>query len=68
MTVGEKIREAREAKHWSKQQLADEIGVGRLHILKIEKGMELPSMACLMVVAKKLNMFNIQKALDLILK
>jgi transcriptional regulator with XRE-family HTH domain len=61
MTLGEKIRNSRKNLNISQKELAEMIGVGRLHITKIENGVEFPSIAFLAVLGKKLKMSKINR-------
>ena len=42
-TVGNRVRELREAKGWTQAQLAEKVGVARQSIISIEKGRFLPT-------------------------
>lgn len=44
-TLGHNIRELRQAKGWTQQNLADEVGVSRVTIARIEIGMSMPDFA-----------------------
>lgn len=49
--VGENVRELREAKGWSQQELADKCGIAREHVSRIENGHMLPSVEVLFAMA-----------------
>lgn len=55
MTIGEKIRELREKKHWSQKQLAKKAGVSETYIKKYERGEVCPSNQTMYKLAKALG-------------
>lgn len=63
MTLGQKIAKARRSRGYTQQDLADKVGVGRLHITKLESDREAPSLYCLKEIADELGMRKIQEAL-----
>lgn len=55
MTIGEKIRELREKKHWSQKQLAKKAGVSETYIKRYERGEVCPSNQTMYKLAKALG-------------
>lgn len=54
--LGNKIREAREAKGWTQAELAAEIGVSRKTINTVENGVFIPSTLVALKLAKALRL------------
>ena len=55
MSVGEKIKQKREALGLSQQQLADAVGVARANIAQYERGGKVPTVATGKYIAKALE-------------
>ena len=56
MDIGPIIRQARESKGWSQDQLAERVGVGRPHISRLEAGAREPTVALLSKLLKVLEL------------
>lgn len=67
MTLGQKIKWYRQLRGYTQEQLAKKIGVGRLHITKLEKDLEWPSLMCLLQIAHALDMAQTKECLRHIL-
>lgn len=66
MTIGQKIKSYRIKRGVSQQTLANQIGVGRMHITKIELGVEPPSLYLLVRIAQVLQIKEFNKALKIL--
>lgn len=43
-TLGNKLREIRQKKHYTQQALAEKAGIGNVYLGEIERGMKMPSL------------------------
>lgn len=55
-SIGQKIRAARERKGWLQEDLADESGIARANIARLERGRHAAHLSTLQRVAKALNL------------
>lgn len=53
--IGRRIREAREDRGWTQQDLADRTGIRRPNVARLERGSGLPNLATLLKVAAGLE-------------
>ena len=51
-TVRNRVKELREAKHWTQQDLADQVGVSRQSINSIERNRYVPSLELALMFAR----------------
>ncbi|HZJ00788.1 MAG TPA: helix-turn-helix transcriptional regulator [Gemmatimonadaceae bacterium] len=51
-TVRNRIKELRETKHWTQQELADQVGVSRQSINSIERNRYVPSLELALLFAR----------------
>lgn len=65
MTIGEKIREIREQKDLTQEELAKKSGVTCATIINIEKGYNKPSASSLYKISGALN-YNYDKLMELL--
>lgn len=63
MTIGEKIKKAREAEGITQDDLAKAVGCCRLQITKLERDIEWPSIFLLQQIAQTLGMRKVENAL-----
>jgi DNA-binding XRE family transcriptional regulator len=54
--IGRRIREAREDRGWTQQDLTDRTGIARPNIARLERGAGLPNLSTLLKVASGLEM------------
>ena len=52
ITVRNRVKELREAKHWTQQDLADQVGVSRQSINSIERNRYVPSLELALMFAR----------------
>ena len=63
--LGERIRQARLAKHWTQEELAHAAGLDRAYLGSLERGERNPSLATLVRVAKVLGVTMASLVADL---
>jgi putative transcriptional regulator len=51
-TIKNRVKELREAKGWTQQELADQVGVSRQSINSIERGRYVPSLMLALIFAR----------------
>lgn len=44
LTLGKKLRQARQAKGFTQQSLAEKVGIGNVYLGEIERGLKMPSL------------------------
>lgn len=55
-SIGQKIRAARERKDWTQEELAEQTGIARANIARLESGQYVPKIKTIKRVAEALNL------------
>lgn len=64
--VGARIKEARESRHWTQDQLAEKVGLSATHISVIERGVKAPKLETFIEIANALNVTADSLLLDVL--